>query len=62
MSKYYNFKAKAGCFIKGYVVADSKEEAIQKIKNGDVDDITDTELGIITDVDEIYDAGEAEED
>lgn len=43
----YNFEVKAIATLYGYVEADSKEEAIQRIKDMDVEymDITDENLG-----------------
>lgn len=43
----YDFEVKAIATLYGYVEADSKEEAIQRIKDKDVDymDITDENLG-----------------
>lgn len=42
MSKSFNFLIEQTCIGKGYVTADTKEEAIKKIKNGEYDDIYDT--------------------
>lgn len=42
--KEYQFTRKAMYVEYGVVTADSKEEAIEKIKNGDYDDIYDTSL------------------
>lgn len=43
----YNFEVKAIATLYGYVEADSKEEAIQRIKDKDVEymDVTDESLG-----------------
>ena len=47
MGMAYNFEVKAIATLYGYVEADSKEEAIQRIKDMNVDymDITDENLG-----------------
>lgn len=37
----YNFTANADCIIKGYVAAENEEEAIEKIRRLDTDDISD---------------------
>ena len=39
--KYYNFTVKMECFSRGYVEADSFEEAKQKILDCEYDDLTD---------------------
>lgn len=43
----YNFEVKAIATLTGYVEADSKKEAMQRIKNMDVEymDVTDESLG-----------------
>ena len=47
MDMSYDFEVKAIATLYGYVEADSKEEAIQRIKNMDVEymDVTDESLG-----------------
>lgn len=47
MDMSYDFEVKAIATLYGYVEADSKEEAIQQIKNMDVEymDVTDESLG-----------------
>ena len=47
MGMSYDFEVKAIATLYGYVEADSKEEAIQRIKDKDVEymDITDENLG-----------------
>ncbi len=42
--KTYDFKREATYYEFGIVTANSKEEAIEKIKNGEYDDIYDTSL------------------
>lgn len=42
--KTYQFTREAKCIQYGYVAANSKEEAINLIKNDDYDDIFDTSL------------------
>jgi hypothetical protein len=53
MSKTYNFEIEMNNVGKGYVVANSLEEAISKIKNGEYEDIYDEsflEFGELIDI------------
>ena len=44
MSKCYGFNVETNGYARGYVTADSKEEAIGKIKTWQYDDINDEEI------------------
>lgn len=53
--KYYEFKVKMECFSRGYVAANSLEEAKQKILDCEYDDLadmTDYEIVEIVDIEE----------
>lgn len=43
--KCYMFTANVITTVNGYVHAESEEEALEKIKNGNVDDIIDEDMG-----------------
>ena len=54
MSKCYGFICETAGIGKGYVTADSMEEAEEKIKNGDYDDLEDVELSCIGEIVEMW--------
>lgn len=54
MSKCYGFNVETSGCARGYVTADSEEEAIRKIKTWDYDDINDEEITEFGDVVELW--------
>ena len=54
MSKCYGFNVETRGYARGYVTADSEEEAIGKIKTWEYDDINDEEITGFGDVVELW--------